>query len=68
MEYLQIGFNGFLLSMLLLSLLWLLSIYLKNASIIDPFWGTGFIILIGYYLFETENFTPLTILKFITGT
>lgn len=26
-------------------LLWLLSLWLRNASIVDPFWGTGFVLL-----------------------
>ena len=25
--------------------LWLLSLALRNASIVDPFWGTGFILV-----------------------
>jgi len=28
----------------LMSLLWVISLYLKNSSIVDIFWGTGFII------------------------
>ena len=27
-----------------LTLLWLLSVRLRNASIVDPFWGTTFVI------------------------
>ncbi len=30
--------------------LWLLSLYLKNSSIVDIFWGTGFIIVNAVYL------------------
>ena len=25
--------------------MWLISLYLKNASIVDPFWGTGFVVI-----------------------
>ena len=29
----------------LMTLLWLLSLALKNSSIVDIFWGTGFVIV-----------------------
>jgi steroid 5-alpha reductase family enzyme len=42
--------NLFLLSgtaiLLLMTLLWLLSLTLKNASIVDIFWGVGFILIV----------------------
>jgi len=31
--------------MLLMSFLWLLSVFLRDVSIVDPFWGTGFVIV-----------------------
>jgi steroid 5-alpha reductase family enzyme len=39
-----IGFN-LLLVLGLLSLLWGLSVVIKDASIVDPFWGTGFVVV-----------------------
>lgn len=45
--------GGFLLIMGLLTLLWLYSLYLKDASIIDVFWGLGFVAVFWYYLFQT---------------
>ncbi len=42
--------NLFLLSgaaiLLLMTLLWLLSLTLKNSSIVDIFWGFGFILIV----------------------
>lgn len=55
MSFLAIWGSGFLVSMFFLTLLWIYSVYLKNASIIDPFWGLGFVILTYYYLFETQR-------------
>lgn len=45
--------SGFLIIMGLMTLLWLLSVYLKNASIVDPFWGTGFVVLAWFYFSQT---------------
>ena len=57
MSFFEIWINGFLVTMVLLTLLWAVSVAMKNASIIDPFWGTGFVVLMGYYLYATENYS-----------
>ncbi|MFY0652246.1 MAG: DUF1295 domain-containing protein [Cyclobacteriaceae bacterium] len=62
MNTIEIWLYGLLISMLFLTVLWIVSVYLKNASIIDPFWGTGFIILMTYYLNSTENFSERSIM------
>ncbi|CAH0994889.1 hypothetical protein EMA8858_01002 [Emticicia aquatica] len=41
--------EGFLVLITCLTALWLLSLYLKDASIIDIFWGLGFVIIAWYY-------------------
>ena len=41
--------------MILMSLLWISSIILKNVSIVDFFWGPGFIISSAFYFFNTEG-------------
>lgn len=33
--------------------LWLISIWRRDASVVDPFWGTGFVIVAGYALLTT---------------
>jgi len=38
-----------------LVLLWLFSVIIKNASIIDPFWSVGFLILSFHYYSVTES-------------
>jgi steroid 5-alpha reductase family enzyme len=51
-------FGGLVILVLMLAL-WLLSLRLKDASIIDPAWGTGFVILVWIYLINTpEGFGP----------
>jgi len=46
---------GFLLVWGLVSLLWLLSLFLKDSSIVDIFWGTGFVLVGWFYFALTPN-------------
>ena len=34
-------------------ILWLISLWRRDASVVDPFWGTGFVIVAGYTLYMT---------------
>ena len=54
-SFLTIWGSGFLIIMGLMTLLWLLGVYLKNASIVDPFWGTGFVVLAWFYFSQTDG-------------
>ena len=48
--------------MALMTLVWIASIFLKNASIVDPFWSIGFVVAgITYYL-NTGGFEPRKII------
>lgn len=62
MTVFQLWIEGFGATMIMLTTLWLVSVRLKNASIIDPFWGLGFVVLINYYLWRADNYTPATVL------
>ncbi len=43
----------------LMTLLWLVSLILKNASIVDIFWGTGFVVVAWASFFLTpDGFLP----------
>lgn len=42
--------------MLFMSLLWLISVFLKNASIVDPFWSITFIIAGSYFFSQSNHF------------
>ncbi|MBM3121529.1 MAG: DUF1295 domain-containing protein [Chloroflexi bacterium] len=47
----------------LMILLWLLSLALRNASIVDIFWGTGFVIVAwAAFLFTPDGFLPRKLL------
>ena len=56
MSFFEIYLLGFGILLVPLTLLWILSIVIRNVSIIDIFWGTGFIILATvYFLFGEGN-------------
>lgn len=43
-----------LLIWILITLLWLLSVYLKNVSIVDIFWGFGFVVVNAFYFINID--------------
>lgn len=55
MNYIHIFFQGFILIMVMMTLLWIVSIIVKNVSIIDLFWGLGFVLTSGFYFLKTEG-------------
>ncbi|MEZ4998316.1 MAG: DUF1295 domain-containing protein [Bacteroidales bacterium] len=46
----------------LVTLLWLWSVLIRNASIIDIFWGFGFVAVNAFYVFGTGDLNPRKIL------
>ncbi len=57
MEFLSIYLNMAGIILGLMALLWLLSLCLKNASIVDIFWGAGFVIAAWvYFVLTPEGF------------
>ncbi|MEO1260867.1 MAG: DUF1295 domain-containing protein [Bacteroidota bacterium] len=62
--------DGILLILGVLTLLWIFSLIIKDASIIDIFWGVGFVIVVWYYAFiigfdkmETRHYILLAIVS-----
>ena len=51
-----------------MTLLWLVSVVLKNASIADPFWGLGFVIMSGFYFINGDGFESRKIFLLILVT
>ena len=62
MSFFHIFIQGLLLIMILMSVLWILSIILKNVSIVDLFWGLGFVLTAGFYFLKTEGSHPRKII------
>jgi len=56
MSFLHIYFQGFLIIMLMMTILWLVSIFIKNVSIVDLFWGLGFVFSSVFYFLTTDGY------------
>jgi steroid 5-alpha reductase family enzyme len=53
MSFFQIYLQAFVVIMIFMTTLWIISVILKNASIVDIFWGPGFILAAGFYFINT---------------
>jgi steroid 5-alpha reductase family enzyme len=62
MSFFQISLLSLTLILFLMTLLWLYSLRIKNASIVDIFWGTGFAITAWFYCAFAEGFLPRNLL------
>ncbi len=61
----MIYIQGLLLIISLMTFLWILSVYLRNVSIVDLFWGLGFIIVNAFYFFSSEAINIRQIVLFV---
>lgn len=57
-DFLPIYGGAALVILLYMSLLWTASVRLKNASIVDIFWGLGFVLVNAYYLIRADGYQP----------
>jgi steroid 5-alpha reductase family enzyme len=55
MTFLEAYLIGLAAVLGLMALLWVLSLLLRNSSIVDPFWGTGFVIVNWLYFALTPD-------------
>jgi steroid 5-alpha reductase family enzyme len=62
MSFLNIFLQGFLLIMIMMTLFWVVSIIVKNVSIVDLFWGLGFVLASGFYFLKTDGSDPRKII------
>jgi len=62
MSFLGIFVEGLVLVSIFMGILWIFSVFSKNASIVDPFWGLGFIMLAYYYFFQSQGWITRKIL------
>ena len=68
MNFLQIYFQGLLLITLFFSIIWIISVKIKNASIVDIFWGMGYVILVWFYFVSTGPASLLRIFHLVLVT
>jgi len=57
--------QGLLLILSLMTILWIVSVFLRNVSIVDLFWGIGLVIVNAWYFFEDEAITSRKILLLV---
>ncbi|TLN09689.1 DUF1295 domain-containing protein, partial [bacterium] len=63
MTFLEIYGLGLAAIMALMIVLWLVSLVLKNSSIVDSFWGPGFVLAAWmYYLLTPDGFSARKLL------
>jgi steroid 5-alpha reductase family enzyme len=55
MSFFQIYIQAFLVIMALMVSLWIVSVIIKNVSIVDLFWGLGFVITSGFYFISSNG-------------
>ncbi len=54
--------EAFFLIWCIVTLLWIWSVWITNASIVDIFWGAGFVVVNMFYVFHHEKMEPRNIL------
>ena len=55
MPFLQIYFQALIVIMIMMSFLWVFSVIIKNVSIVDLFWGFGFVVTTIFYFINTDG-------------
>ncbi len=65
---LSLFFQGSLIVFILVTLIWGLSVIIKNVSIVDLFWGIGFVVINAFYFFSSGDFFPRKILLLVLVT
>lgn len=55
MGILELAGTGLFVVMVLMTMLWLISLGVKDSSIVDIFWGTGFVVLVWTYFLSTDG-------------
>ena len=62
MSFFQIWLQSLLVILILMTALWIISVIIKNVSIVDLFWGFGFVITAIFYFLRTDGFVPRKII------
>jgi steroid 5-alpha reductase family enzyme len=55
MSFFQVYIQAFLVIMVMMTILWIVSIIIRNVSIVDLFWGFGFVVTAGYYYLNSQG-------------
>lgn len=55
MLFSEVYFSGLIVILVMMFILWVFSVILKNVSIVDYFWGPGFILAATYYYLNSDG-------------
>jgi steroid 5-alpha reductase family enzyme len=55
MTFFQIYLQAFAVIMIMMTLLWIVSVIIKNVSIVDLFWGFGFVLVSWFYFLNCDG-------------
>ena len=58
-------FQASLIILVLLILLWVVSVFIKNVSIVDLFWGFGFVVINTFYVLSSSEVTDRQLLVLV---
>lgn len=58
-------FQASLIILVLLILLWVVSVFIKNVSIVDLFWGFGFVVINAFYVFSSTEISDRQMLLLV---
>ncbi len=56
MSFFEIYIQGLAIIMILMTILWFISVMIKNASIVDPFWGVAYVLAAIWYYIQSDGF------------
>lgn len=56
MSFFQIWLQALLVILILMTALWIISVIIKNVSIVDLFWGFGFVVSSIFYFLKTDGY------------
>ena len=62
MTFIQIYLMAFAIIICMMNLLWMVSVIIKNVSIVDLFWGFGFVLTAVFYFLNTDGYEMRKIL------
>lgn len=62
MSFLQIYLQALVVITVMMTSLWIISIALRNVSIVDLFWGLGFAVISVFYFLKSDGYEPRKIL------
>jgi steroid 5-alpha reductase family enzyme len=62
MSFINTYLQAFFVIMAMMTILWVISVFIRNVSIVDLFWGFGFVVVSVFYFITTGSIGPRKII------